>query len=173
MIKRILTTTIAGTILTTGVLFGATATASSASAAPCPSGSWNAVTLGVPSGAHPGMNGVAVFRKLDNDVFSVVMSTNLPSRPVLYTGSITSDGPISYRSIRTETGDVIRKVAPNKIVFAMTNKGHLDGLNVTAPCSSTLRFTFNRGTHRVATGNIALGSGLAHPSTNPFAVTKS
>ena len=171
MIKRILTTTVAGAVLVTGALFVSGSTATAALASPCPTGSWDAVTLGVPSGAHAGMNGVAVFRLVDNNVFSVVMSTAL-GHPGLYTGSIESDAPLTYRAIRTETGDVIRKTAPNKIVFAMTNRGHLDGLNVTVPCSAHVKFTFNRGGHRVATSNIAVGASFVHPFTNPFTVAK-
>lgn len=171
MLKRILTTTIAGAVLATGTVFATGTSATAASASTCPSGSWDTRTLGVPTAARAGMNGVAVFRASDNNVFSVVMSTN-PARPALYTGSIESDAPISFSVIRVERGDVVRKAAPNKIVFAMTNRGHLDGIRVAAPCSANLKFTLNRGGHRVATSNIGLGSTMAHPSTNPFTITK-
>ena len=172
MNKRMISTIVAGATLAVATLAVSTTTATAASASPCPSGVWSSSSVGVPAGAHAGMNGIAVFRRAHNDNFSVVMIANAPSHPVLYTGLIQSDGPLSFRSIRTERGDVIRKIASNKIVFAMTNAGHLDGLTVSAPCSSMVRMTFDRGLHRVATANIVVGSTSAHPATNPFTLVK-
>ena len=172
MLKRILTSTIIGATLVSGsMLVATTANAAAASATECPSGSWSSETLGVPATARPGMNGVALFRKADNDVFSLRMSTSRPG--ALYTGSISvTEGSISYRSIRTERGDVIRQVSPQKIVFAMTNRGHLDGLDIRVPCSSSIKFGVSVNAHKVATSKIVLGASETHPSSNPFTEMK-
>jgi hypothetical protein len=172
MLKRILTTTLVGATLMSGsMLAGAAVTAAPAGATSCPSGTWNSETLGVPTSARPGMTGVALFRKLDNDVFSLRMSTGRPR--AVYTGSISvTEGSISYRAIRTERGDVIRQVSPQKIVFAMTNRGHLDGLDIRVPCSSAVKFGVAVNGHKVATANIVLGAAAVHPASNPFTETK-
>ncbi len=172
MLKRLVTTTILGATLVSGTtLVGTTASASPASATQCPSGTWNSRTLGVPAGAKPGMSGVAVFRKTDNDVFSLRMSTARPG--AVYVGSISvTEGAISYRAIRTERGDVIRQVSPHKIVFKMTNRGHLDGLDIRVPCSASVKFGVTVNGHRVALNRIVLGSGETHPTSNPFTETK-
>ena len=172
MLKRILTTTIVGAALMSGsMLVGVTASAPAASASACPTGAWNSETLGIPAGARPGMSGVALFRKADNDVFSLRVSTSRPA--AVYVGSISvTEGAISYRAIRTERGDVIRQVSPQRIVFKMTNRGHLDGLDIRVPCSASVRFGVTVNGHKVAISKIVLGSGATHPASNPFTETK-
>ncbi len=179
MNKRMISTTLAGVALaTSGLITASAATASPAAAlapgaaAPCPAGNWSASTLGIPAGAHPGMTGVAVFRKHNTNVFSVRMST--AAKRALYVGSITStDGALTYQKVRTEAGDVVRQVSPHRIVFAMSNAGHLDGIDVRVKCGSNVTFGFGYNGHRLSTSHIIVGGAAANPATNPFTEVKS
>ncbi len=170
MIKRILTTAVAGVTLAAGTFLGLGTAAAPAHATTCPSGTWNAETLGKPAAVAPGMDGVALYRNYNDGVFSLRMST--PRRVDAYWGSITTDGTLRYRKARTERGDYVRQVAPNKVVFRMLNFGAIDGLDFGAVCGSHITVHLGVWHHELPTAHILLGSAGTHPTTNPFTETK-
>ncbi len=170
--QRSVTTAIAGTILVGGTMFGAgAAVAQPATAATCPVGSWDAATIGKPAAVAAGMNGIGVYRVADDNIFSLRMSTS--HKAALYVGSITSsDGTLAFRKVRTEVGDIVRRVSPHKIVFAMTNRGGIDGINVAVGCGSNVKFAFAVNGHALGTNNIVVGATGSHPAANPFTELK-
>ncbi len=170
MIKRFLTSATACLMLVAASMVGSAATAASAGATTCPTGSWNAETLGAPTTLHAGMEGMALYRNHDNGVFSLRMSTK--HRVDLYWGSITSDGVLFYRAARTERGDYIRQVSPHKVVFAMSNFGHIDGLDFVPACGSKVTLHLGVFRHSLPTADIYLGAGATHPAANPFTEVK-
>ena len=173
MFKRFLATTLSGTTLAIGALVGVgTAAAAPIGASTCPSGSWDSSTLGVPSGVHAGMNGAALWRAVDNNVFSLRVS-HASGRPVLYTGSITTDGVLVYVPRHLERGDVIRRRSRHTIVFAMTNIGHLDGLDFAPLCASKVTLHLKLNGSDLPTSEIVIGSSNVNPTSNPFTETKS
>jgi hypothetical protein len=173
MFQRFLATTlIAATLAAAGVAAVATTSAAAAGAATCPSGSWDSSTLGTPTGVHAGMTGAALWRASDNNVFSLRVS-HTAGHAVLYTGSITTDGALVYVARHLERGDVIRRVSPHTIVFAMTNIGHLDGIDFAPLCASKVSIGLNLNRTRLPTDEIVIGSGDAHPASNPLTEVKS
>lgn len=174
MIKRFLATTLAGATLAVGSLAGLAASpaVAGAGAASCPSGSWDASTLGLPSGVRAGMNGAAVWRPADTNNFALRVSST-GSRVVLYTGAIMTDGVLLWKPSHLDKGDYVRRTAPNRIVFAFTNKGLLDGVNFTAACASKVSIRLNRDRTPLVTQNIVIGASKTNPSTNPFTLAKS
>lgn len=174
MIKRFLTTTLAGATLAAGSLvgFAATPAVNGAGAVTCPSGSFDASTVGVPAGAHAGMDGAAVWRPSDTNNFAFRVSSS-GTRVVLYTGAIMTDGALLWKPSHLDQGDYVKRTAPNRIVFAFTNKGLLDGVNFTAVCSSKVSIRVNRNGSALPTDEIVIGAAAAHPDSNPFSFTKS
>jgi hypothetical protein len=174
MIKRFLTTTVAAATLAVGSLvgFAGSPAVAGAGAVTCPSGSWDASTIGVPAGAHAGMNGAAVWRPSDTNNFAFRVSST-GAHVVLYTGAISTNGLLLWKPSHLDYGDYVKRTAPNRIVFAFTNKGLLDGVNFTAVCSSKVAIRVNRNGSALPTDEIVIGAAAAHPSANPFSFTKS
>lgn len=172
MFKRFLATTLVGaTLAVSGLAAAGAATASATGAVTCPSGSWDRSTLGAPSGVHAGMTGAAVWRSSDNNVFSLRVS-HAPGGVVLYTGAISTDGALVFVPRHLERGDVIRRVSAHTIVFAMTNIGHLDGLDFAPLCASKVSIGLKLNGTPLPTSDVVIGSANAHPTTNPFTETK-
>jgi hypothetical protein len=172
MVKRFLATSLIGvTLAGAAVAAVATTTTAAAGAANCPAGSWDGSTLGTPTGVHAGMTGAALWRASNNNVFSLRVS-HTPGHAVLYTGAISTDGALVYVPRHLERGDVIHRVSSHTIVFAMTNIGHLDGLDFAPLCASkvTIGLALNRS--KLPTNEVVIGSSDSHPASNPFTETK-
>lgn len=175
MFKRFVSTTLAAATVAAGsfLAVGTTAVAASgAGAASCPAGSWDATTLGRPAGVAPGMDGAAVWRPSNNNVFALRVSVPAGHK-ALYTGAIHADGALAVVGAHLERGDYVKRIDAHTVVFAMTNFGHLDGVDFAPLCSSRLKVTLGRNLKLLSTSNIVIGSTNAHPSANPFTETKS
>ena len=174
MFKRTLATALLGTSLVGAGLIGGAAVASAtpAGATTCPAGSWASTTLGQPTAAHAGVTGAALWRKHNNNVFSLRVShTN--RHVAVFSGTITSDGALPVVARHLEGGDVVFTRSAHAIRFVFTNRGAVDGIDFGALCASHITVALNMNGAKLATNKIVIGAANTNPATNPFSEAKS
>jgi len=99
--------------------------------------------------------------------------THATSARTVFTGVITATNPMTTVRVRDERRDtVVRSADRRTTTFRLTNYGGVDGLDVTAGCSSTVTFRLLADGHLVTPSRIHLGAKAAAATTNPLRVTR-
>ena len=172
MIKRLLTSMIGTTLAAASVLaIGPVATAAGATT-PCPGGNWSSSTLGLPTAAHAGVTGAALWRQHDNNTYSLRVSHS-NTHPALFAGTIVSDGTLVYVGRHLEGGDVIVSRSAHKIVFVFTNRGRVDGIDFAPLCATNVKIAITMNRAKLPTDEIVIGAANTNPTANPFTLVKS
>lgn len=147
-----------------------TTTAPSAQAAVCDAGPWADRIQGLPLGFSGGDRGGDY---LWHDTHGMHLRvTHRSSSRAVYTGTITSPSAMRIDPVRLEKGDVARLSANHRtLVFALSNYGHVDGVNFHADCATSITVAhLNEGDSRLPAARVYLGVTKAHPAQVPFTV---
>jgi hypothetical protein len=93
--------------------------------------------------------------------------------PLVFSGRIVANAPLSVAGVRLETGDSIALSADRMtITYRFTNHGLLDGLNLRTACATRLSFTGLMAGSKLPLGRIWIGRAGIHPLSNPFVITR-
>lgn len=172
MFKRLVAGTIVGGLLSVAALAVPAAVAPSAGATACPSDAWSADADGRPSEVGAGLDGAALWRIGDTDVFRFRVSE--PGRDLeLFRGTISTDGVLVVRGRHLERGDISLRRSPHRVDFALANFGGVDGFDIALECASYVKLNVRgNGNVPLATDDIVIGSGSVHPDANPFRIER-
>ncbi len=169
MLKRFLSTTIAGATLVAGAFAFAAVPASTAGASTCPSGVWPAAAEGRPTAAKPGMTGVALW----HDKYGWHLRESEAGRDrAVFAGTISTDGKLVSVRRHLEGGDVTVRPGPHSEAYRFTNYGGLDGIDFGVACGSGFRLTAFLDGHPVPASHIVIGAHNVHPSSQPIVIKK-
>ena len=94
---------------------------------------------------------------------------NAATDPLVFSGVITSDRPMTIHRFRLERSDVVALSKDRKtLTYLFYNYGGLDGLDIDTHCAPNVTFNTSVGNAQEPTSEIFLGAAGAHPATNPF-----
>jgi hypothetical protein len=100
--------------------------------------------------------------------------THPGSRPVVFTGTVTSSAPITYVKVRDERHDAVRLSADHKtLTYRFVNYGGIDGVAFRADCARTVTFNAALNYRKLPASQVFLGAQRVHPSSVPFTVERS
>jgi hypothetical protein len=97
-------------------------------------------------------------------------TTTTPSSPVVFSGMVQSDRPMTIHRFRLEKQTDIAKLSGDRktLIYSFTNYGALDGVDIDTHCAASVTFTtYVAGAPEPAT-EVFLGATGAHPATDPF-----
>jgi hypothetical protein len=167
--------------LATAVLAGVgglTALAGGASAAPVATavrapadGAWPAQVAGRPEGVKAGApTGYYLWHNSDGWRLEV---THPGDSHVVFAGTISTDGLLSYQRVGDETGDLTRLGADHHVLgFAFNNYGRLDGVHFVADRATSITFSLTVDGRNAGVARVELGANNLHPDRVPFTVTR-
>jgi len=96
------------------------------------------------------------------------------SARLVFSGTITSSAPIRYERRRLERNDrVLLSSDRRTLSFRFTNVGYIDGIDFRTACAQSLTFSLQAGNSQAPLNRIGLGRSGAHPTSNPFTVSRS
>lgn len=161
-------------IAVTAGLAPATLTASPASAAPCPIGTWSSTAQGRPASLAPGSS-TGMYMWHDSDGWHVRVTHPGHAR-VRFTGLIDSvgTGPFDVATVATESNDVV-VVNPlaGRIRFRMENRGRIDGFDFKVGCVKRFSVSAQIDGAPIANSQVYLGVSSANPTSVPFVMERS
>jgi hypothetical protein len=173
MLKRLVLTTLAGTIVVGGLVAGGSVAGASATAASttasstCATSAWPAYVEGRPPAAKVGMTGVALWHDVHG--WHLRASEAGPDR-VVFTGTVSTDGLLVSLRRHLEGGDITLRPGPHSVAYRFTNYGGVDGIDFGALCGSTIRVTAYLDGHAVPVSHIVVGAGDTHPASQPIVI---
>lgn len=99
--------------------------------------------------------------------------TKVTSAPAVFGGRIRSDAPMAVSGVLLERGDTFSLSADRKtLTYRFTNRGHIDGLEITVECGARLMFGGSMNGAALPVRRIWLGADGVHPLQNPFVVLR-
>lgn len=92
---------------------------------------------------------------------------------LVFSGTINASAPIHYTPRRLEKKDRVLLSSDRKTLsFRFNNYGKIDGLDFVTDCASSVTFSLQAGGGQTPVERIDLGRAKAHPTSNPFSVTR-
>ncbi len=92
----------------------------------------------------------------------------------VFSGMVTATAPIHYTAAHLERNDRVTLSGDGKtLTYVFHNYGGIDGINFTDSCAKKTTFRFADAGKRTAVEDIWLGAHRVHPTSNPFAATRS
>ena len=188
MIRKPLFTAGMAALATVGIGAGTVAAGPAASAAPaaasngtttppddtsgCADGHLPAALEGAPASYHAGAaRGAWIWHTAKG--YAIRVTHPQGSGVVEFTGSVTSDRPITVSGVQLEAGDRYWLSSDRRtLYFAFSNAGHTDGLDFVASCASTVNFGIRADGALLAPARIRLGAQAIAPASDPFTVRR-
>jgi hypothetical protein len=139
----------------------------------CRTGNLSADVLGAPTTLSAGAAQGTYVYNTGLWHLRVTHPTNPATDPLVFSGIITSDRPMSLHRFRLERSDVVALSRDGRtLTYVFYNYGALDGLDIDTHCSPNVTFNTSVANAQEPTGEIYLGAAGAHPATNPFTETR-
>lgn len=148
--------------------------ATPASAAPCPTGTWSSTAQGRPATLAPG-SARGLYLWHDSDGWHVRV-THPGNNKVRFTGLIDSvgTGPFDFATVATESNDIVAlNPFAGKIKFRMENRGRIDGFDFKVGCVKRFSVSAQIDGAPIANSQVFLGAGSANPTSVPFVMERS
>ena len=144
---------------------------SASAAADCDAGRWPRRVQGKPANLVAGARaGDYIWHNANGWHLRV---THHGHAPVVFSGRIVANAPMSVAGVRLEAGDAITLSDDRMTVtYRFTNHGVIDGLDLRTACATRLSFTGLMAGSKLPVGRIWIGRAGIHPLGNPFVVTR-
>jgi hypothetical protein len=148
----------------------APATATITTATTCDEGHWPASVQGRPRFHDHSRAGDYIWHDRTGWHLRV---THPGSRGVVFSGTITSDTPLTVKGVRLEKRDQFTVSADKlSVSYRFVNHGWIDGIDFKTACASQLTFLSKMGGRNLPTSRIWLGHNGRHPLENPFVILR-